>query len=129
MLSYEDKKWIKDVILEGRQEDRDWVKKQLDDICLVMAEGFAQTASATQLNQLDARVGSIEQRLKYVEENMVTMDYLDRHLDDLKERQSTQIQHLKIGQVSLLKELKNKGIIAPKRANAIASLSPFPHKV
>ncbi|MEK7540008.1 MAG: hypothetical protein AAB558_02055 [Patescibacteria group bacterium] len=144
MLDQQDKEWILAVLgkalKQHGQTERGWLNKKLDALRLelvqAMAEGFSECASAGQmerveerLDRLEGRMGSIEKKFAWVEDNMVTKEYLDIRLGERKKKEILlHTGHTK--KISLfVQKLYDKNILSGKEANVILALEPFPQKV
>lgn len=145
MLEQEDKEWILGVLgkaLEQHaQTERVWFAEYLDqqltkkldalrlELVQAMAEGFSECASAGQMERVEGGVGSLEKKFTWVEDNMVTKEYLDNRLGERKKKEIL----LHKGHVnkisSFIQKLYDKNILSGKEANVILALEPFPKKV
>lgn len=110
----------------------------LDDLALMVAKGFEDTSTdilavESRLGKVENRLGNVEGRLKNVEgrltkieANMVTRDYLDEKLLDLKGDLTLLLrkEDKKLG--ALLQRLRDKQILSEQEVRDILALEPFP---
>lgn len=112
----------------------------LDDLALMVAKGFEDTATKTdiagfegRLDKVEGRLGKVEDkidkvevRLTKIEANMVTKDYLDEKLLDLKGDLTLLLrkEDRKLG--ALLQRLRDKQVLSEAEVREILALEPFP---
>lgn len=142
MLNRQDKKWILETLTAGFKQERvitkkmvreevgEAVEKQIKPFVHEEIDALARMV-ARSFDDVYAKIDACASRAQvdHMERNMVTKDYLDERLGIIKEKEDTVHKQLKIQNVLLIQELRNKKIIGPKRANTLASLPPFPQKI
>ncbi|MCL5667150.1 MAG: hypothetical protein M1383_05275 [Patescibacteria group bacterium] len=77
-------------------------------------------------NKVEKRFDGLESRVTKIEQNMVTKDYLDEKLLDLKGDLTVLIKKEDRKLLALVSVLEKNKIISTKEAKDILSLEPFP---
>lgn len=79
-----------------------------------------------EIAELKAKVENIDKRLLWVEENMVTKEYLDKKLDELRADLTLMAQRLNTKLSVLIEELVEQKVLTIDIARRILALEPFP---
>lgn len=95
-----------------------------DDILSAVNTSF--TAVETELFEIKDRLGGVEGRLGSVENQMVTKDYLDDKLHDLRGDLTVFIRKEDRKVVALIDELRQTKVLSEPAAQRILALEPFP---
>lgn len=136
-LRKKDREWMEDL----RNQDRKWITNQFEDVIKVMADGFRAVgyrfdqmdhrfdSLEGRVEKLENRVGSLEQKFDWVENNIITKDYLDERLGIMKEKDKTIHSQLNIKIHRVVDVLDTHKLIGRKEANTIVSMEPFSQKL
>ena len=82
-----------------------------------------------QIGSIETRVGSIETRVGSIETRMVTKDYLDDKLADLRGDLVVLMRKEDVKFEALLKTLLKREVLSIDEINNILALEPFPRKI
>ncbi len=113
----------------------DTLNVKVDTLNVKMDEGFEELLSAINLfaenvderfDLVDQRFQQMDSRLNKVEATMVTKEYLDTKLADLRGDLILLARKSNRKFESLVEELVQEGRLAPKAARLILALEPFP---
>lgn len=145
MLTKQDKKWVVDTVTTALAIQTEvltkvftvliqtTINKAINDLRIeltqVIADGFAECASAKEMAEVKANIGSLEQRFAWMHKTMITKDYFDERMraHTMKEEVVAKQQSQKMAR--LVHVLNAKKVFRVKEANAILSLQPFPQKL
>lgn len=94
--------------------------KRFDDVDRQFKELSGEIA------ELKVKVADIDKRLHWVEENMVTKEYLDKKLDELRADLTLMAQRLNTKLSVLIEELVEQKVLTIDIARRILALEPFP---
>jgi len=83
----------------------------------------------TRVGSIETRVGSIETRVGSIETRMVTKDYLDDKLADLRGDLVVLMRKEDVKFEALLKTLLKREVLSIDEINNILALEPFPRKI
>ncbi len=115
---------VKTELLDAIQETREDLGEQIQGLATHMDERFMEVDG--QFVQVDRRFDQIEGRIANVERGMVTKDYLDDKLADLRgdlvllaRKQNRKFE-------SLIQEFVAEGRLTPAAAHRLLALEPFP---
>lgn len=95
-----------------------------DDILSAVNTSF--TDVAVELHEIKGRLNQVENRLGNVENQMVTKDYLDDKLHDLRGDLTVIIRKEDRKVVALIDELRQTKVLSEPAAQRILALEPFP---
>ena len=84
------------------------------------------TGIKTEVTGIKIEVAEMNKRLTKVEATMVTKDYLDEKLGDLKGDIIVELRHEDKKVVALIEVLRNRNIISIDEAKNILGMKPFP---
>lgn len=96
------------------------IDKRFDDVDRQFKELSGEIA------ELKVKVADIDKRLHWVEENMVTKEYLDKKLDELRADLTLMAQRLNTKLSVLIEELVEQKVLTIDIARRILALEPFP---
>lgn len=99
--------------------------KQLDDLLDVVGDGFSECASAKQMEQVESRLGRVEITTKYTAETSLTKAYFDQRTDKeviIHKQQSTKF-------TALVEVLRTEKVLSTRRANVVLAMEPHPTKL
>ena len=80
----------------------------------------------TRFDTMETRFDTMETRLDRIEATMVTKDYLDDKLADLRGDIIMELRHEDKKVVALIEVLRNRNVISTDEAKNILGMKPFP---
>lgn len=81
-----------------------------------------------EMGSMKQEMGSMKQEMGSMKAQMVTKDYLDDKLADLRGDLTSIARKSDQKDSALVKNLKNKKVISGDEASSILAMSPFPHQ-
>jgi len=110
------------------------VANSVDDLAVLVKKEFEQIDQRFEqidqrFEQIDQRFEQIDQRFNRIESTMVTKDYLDEKLSDLRGDLVVLIRKEDHKVVKLVEILKEKNILKEDDVNEILKLEPFARPV
>ena len=113
--------------IDGRFQQIDERFAQIDQRFDEIDEKFKQMY--LRFKQIDERLDSMETRLTVIEATMVTKDYLDRKLAELRGDLITVIRKEDDKLCFLTETLATKDMLTPQEKHAVIVMEPFPKKI
>ena len=119
--------------LEAHDKRFDAIDKRFDELIEVV--NFIKDNAASQksvdeltlrVDRIDQRVGKLEIEVVDIKSQMVTKDYLDNKLADLRGDLVVMTRKEDYNVNALVQVLENKNILTSQEASSIVTLSPFP---
>jgi len=83
----------------------------------------------SRMGSMESKMGSMESRVDSIESKMVTKDYLDEKLFDLRGDMTTIVKKEDRKVASLVEVLFNKKILTKKDKENILEMEPFPKSI
>ena len=105
-------------------DEVDALTEKTDEI--LEAVGHFSNKTEERFNALEGRFDKLDGRVTKIEANMVTKDYLDEKLTDLKGDLTVLMRKEDKKLVALISVLETRKVISAEDANMIMALEPFP---
>jgi len=108
------------------QEENNGKKTEIQEVSEIVNFIKDYAASQKSVDALAGRVGNVESRLGKVEATMVTKEYLDDKLADLRGDLVVLTRKEDIKVRALVEVMAQKQLLSREEANKILSMEPFP---